>query len=256
MGVQRGGGRGRPAPAAADPDDRDRDDLRAAADGARADRRGRLHLPAAGRGGHRRSDQLDAADAGAGADALHDGRRTARSRSGCDAGRQGRRPGRTQASNPGTRPTNFDDVAPQPGHDAGRVGRCSAPPTRTRAGRRRRCSRAPTSSRCCACPATGRPPAERGLHGRIRRVAVTSAGARPLLSVLPGQRGLPQAVRGRDGGVRVRLVRHGAAAGAAARADRQRRVGRARCWPPTPGSPRCCCRTPARSPTGSTAARS
>ena len=68
-----GGGRGRPAPAAADPDDRDRDHLRAAADGARPDRRGRLHLPAAGHRGHRRPGQLDAADAGAGADALHDG---------------------------------------------------------------------------------------------------------------------------------------------------------------------------------------
>ena len=44
----------------------------------------RLHLAAAGRRGHRRPGQLDAADPGPGADALHDGRE--RARSGCGPG--------------------------------------------------------------------------------------------------------------------------------------------------------------------------
>ena len=72
-GRRRGGGRGRSAAAAADSDDRGRDDVRPAADGVRAHRRGRLHLQAAGGRGDRRPDQLDAADAGPGADPLHDG---------------------------------------------------------------------------------------------------------------------------------------------------------------------------------------
>ena len=44
-GRRGGGDRGRPAPAAADPDDRGRDDLRADADGARADRRAAASSP-------------------------------------------------------------------------------------------------------------------------------------------------------------------------------------------------------------------
>ena len=73
-GRRRGGRRGRPPPSAPDPDDGAGDDLRPAPDGARRHRRGRLHLPAAGGRGDRRSDHLHAADAAAGADALRDGR--------------------------------------------------------------------------------------------------------------------------------------------------------------------------------------
>ena len=111
-------------------------------------RRGRLHLPAAGRGGHRRPGQLDAADPGAGADALHDGREAARrrfQRRDPPGFRRGRRQvpiempkhaadepgGRTPPGGRG-RPDSSGGAPPSPAPATSPARRCAATPTSSR----------------------------------------------------------------------------------------------------------------------------
>ena len=106
--VRSRGGARRPAAAAADHHDGHRDHLRPDPDGAGADRRRGVHLPAAGRRGDRRSGLLDRADPAAGTGALHPGGEPRREEAAppaavrAGAGGRGSRPGLTGPVRPTT----------------------------------------------------------------------------------------------------------------------------------------------------------